>query len=94
MKSMIEDLPADELTFILGYEPSKDQILEMIEYSRTTKQPLGQIAQDRSLPPMFTDWDHSGYIDTKDAGRIKVADYQKLHPWLRLIILTTQKEDN
>lgn len=90
---MIEDIPAGELEIILGYTPSKGQILEMIEYSRTTKKPFGEVARDRSLPPMFFDWDHTGYIDTKDAGRIKIEDYQKLHPWLKLIIITIRRDE-
>ncbi|HEY5125373.1 MAG TPA: hypothetical protein VIK14_16705 [Ignavibacteria bacterium] len=86
-----DNFPAEELEIILGFKPGREQVLDIIERARTSGKPVGEVARDCSLPPLFYDFKNTGFIDTKDAGRIKIEDYQALHPWLRLIIIKTHK---
>ena len=92
MKNKLDDsLPAGELEIILGYKPGREQVLDILTRAKETGKPVGEVARDCSMPPLFYDFKNTGFIDTKDAGRIKIEDYQALHPWLRLIIIKTHK---
>lgn len=87
MKKQVNDnLPAEELEIILGFKPGKEQILDIITRARATGKPVGEVARDCSLPPLFFDFDNTGYIDTPE-GRLKIEEYQKRHPWLKIIVI-------
>lgn len=79
---------------VLGYEPGKAGMMHLIKIAKEQGVTLTEAATWAQIPKMIFDFERTGFADFDDEGRMKIEDYQKKHPFQKLIVIHGPDDNN
>ena len=81
----------NELSEILGYQPSRGQRLEFLKKVQETGKSIQEVASEYQMPDLYIK-DENGMIEVAGV-KMTPSQYQEKHPFKKIVTIATKNND-